>query len=129
MTPKIKIVVRRRGSDWFRLSAQIAGRQVGFLAADTTGDPIMRIHRIFVKPEHRRSGIATRLYEAAAKISCEKYARPLASDRTRSLEAEAFWKKQVAKGKAQPLTKSSGYVLSCPAPTSLSRPVVHTRVR
>jgi GNAT superfamily N-acetyltransferase len=125
---------KKHARDWFRLSARISGQQVGYVGVtryvvsdarqEALAHPAMQISRIFVEPEYRKRGVATRLYEAAAKLSCKKYNLPLASDETRSPEADSFWRKQAAKGRARavPETEDTGdyYILSCPAPPSLA---------
>jgi GNAT superfamily N-acetyltransferase len=58
------------------------------------------VYDIFVEPVYQRCGVATRLYEIAARHACDNDA-VLASDSTRSDEADSFWVKQVAKGRAQ----------------------------
>lgn len=67
----------------------------------------------------RGSRAGTRLYEHAARLSCDLVGGPLASDDdgNRSTSAEAFWKKQVAKGRAEKIEHR--YALTCPAPKSL----------
>lgn len=60
--------------------------------------------------------VGTKLYERAAQIACESTGKPLASDWRRSSDAEAFWKKQVRKGRARYDADLERYVLSCPAP-------------
>lgn len=47
----------------------------------------------------RRSGIGTLIYEFAAELAC-RLETPLVSDAYRSHFAEAFWRKQLAKGRA-----------------------------
>lgn len=47
----------------------------------------------------KRGGVGTRLYEAAVRIGC-KAGLAVASDSMRSPFAEAFWRKQVSKGRA-----------------------------
>jgi GNAT superfamily N-acetyltransferase len=84
---------------------------------------------IRVKPPYQRCGIATRMYEIAGKYACANGLQ-LASDVTRSDEADLFWQKQAAKGRARRYTKTADgetyargdayYVLSCPVET-LSR--------
>lgn len=49
------------------------------------------------KDQHKRLG--TRLYEFAAELACKR-GKPLVSDTERSQFAEAFWRKQTAKGRA-----------------------------
>lgn len=91
-----------------------------------------------VDPEVRRCGIATALYEAAARAACKEFKAPLHSDKERSRAAQGFWQKQIAKGRAVcikatepgrddyegPISNRGGcelYKLSCPAPKSLAR--------
>jgi GNAT superfamily N-acetyltransferase len=63
---------------------------------------VMTVKHADVLPRFRRRGIGTSLYEAAAKIACEEYGLPLASDRStsRSKLADNFWKKQGKKRRA-----------------------------
>jgi hypothetical protein len=60
--------------------------------------------------------VGTKLYERAAKVACEVAGKPLASDTQRSKIAEAFWKKQEAKGRAHFDADANRYFLRCPAP-------------
>jgi len=75
---------------------------------------------VAVNDAYRRSGVATRMYEAAASLACS-HKRPLASDVTRFAGPRAFWAKQVQRGRARPIAArgSTAYVLTCPAPSSL----------
>ena len=71
--------------------------------------------------EFQRSRVATRLYEAAFARTCEVYRGALfGSDDTRSEGAQAFWEKQVEKGRA--FFWGGFYVLeaSCRGPITLS---------
>ena len=102
-------------------------------------DGMAEVTHIEVDPLARRAQVATRLYAAAAKMACEKYDAPLASDTYRTAASDAFWQKQVRKGRATCLAASdhtqypksddeptfgrSGckrYILSCPAPATLT---------
>jgi predicted GNAT family acetyltransferase len=97
-------------------------RQVGALSAAPQRKRLT-VNHVFVNPEHQRCGIATRLYEIAGQYACANSMK-LASDVTRSDEADLFWQKQVTKGRARRGVKAesgdSYYVLSCPVET-LSR--------
>lgn len=90
---------------------------------------------ITVNERSRRSGIATRLYEAAARFSCEEWGRPLGSDYrgSRAPGAEGFWQKQYRKGRAERIgsedSPANQFVLSCPAPDDLSGLRRHRRRR
>lgn len=55
---------------------------------------------VHVKSDLQRCHLATRLYERLAADVCATYRKPLASDTERSAPSEAFWMKQVAKGRA-----------------------------
>lgn len=83
----------------------------------------MMVRRIDVAPGSQRQRVGTGLYERAAKVACKHYGAPLASDTDRSPRADAFWRKQEAKGRAKRVqTEKYGdfYVLPCPAPRSLA---------
>lgn len=88
----------------------------------------------------QRAGLATQLYERAAREACKR-STPLRSDTERSGYSQSFWEKQVRKGRARcesrtgrpPTGENSdpgdvifgrggcvSYALSCPAPKSLS---------
>jgi GNAT superfamily N-acetyltransferase len=81
---------------------------------------VMQVATVRVEKKFQRRGLGTQMYEAAAAIACESFGLPLASDvsRRRSTQAGSFWKKQEAKGRAVRI--NDRYVLSCPAPASLS---------
>lgn len=100
-----------------------------FPSTDARKRKIVMVGQSWVAAKHRRKGFGTALYEAAAQAACEIFGAPLASGESRSAAAEAFWRKQERKGRAQ-CTQESGskkrpcieYVLSCPAPTNLGKP-------
>lgn len=113
------------------------GRQVGVMRAAPgrlgrwrDGKEVVRVHEIAVDRQHRRQGIGTRLYARAAALACHRFRLPLASNVLRSDDSEAFWQRQVRKGRAECLQWPSGpaqegkscaeYILSCPPPRSLS---------
>lgn len=52
-----------------------------------------------VNEDYRRCGVGTRLYRRMLKEACKRGLR-LTSDTTRSDASEAFWRKQVKKGRA-----------------------------
>lgn len=86
-----------------------------------------QVYEIGVKPSAQRRGVATKMYEAAAKELCRRFNVPLRSDAARTNEADAFWKKQLRKGRAEEFNTShpdrsirqESYRLKCPAPESL----------
>jgi hypothetical protein len=98
-----------------------------------------RVTHVLVSASQQRCGVGTKLYEEAAKLACKEFKVPLQSDAERSGAADAFWQKQIKKGRARCLQKTekryaddltpvigrSGcyrYVLTCPVPATLSRP-------
>lgn len=81
-----------------------------------------QVYSLGVKPSAQRRGVGTTLYTAAARFTCEHWRVPLVSDSGRSREADAFWKKQEAKGRAERVLLPEGrdaYRLKCPPPESL----------
>ncbi|MGL4257997.1 MAG: GNAT family N-acetyltransferase [Microbacterium sp.] len=60
----------------------------------------LRVGYIEVHPDHRKKQYGTRLYERALIEACAQ-GLPLSSDTQRSEFSEAFWRKQVAKGRAR----------------------------
>jgi ribosomal protein S18 acetylase RimI-like enzyme len=65
---------------------------------------------IRVEPEVARCGLGTRLYEKALEYACSRGER-LVSDTVRAKNAEAFWQKQVSKGRAECIDTRQGTVL------------------
>lgn len=59
------------------------------------------VDRIDVPSSHRRQGIATKLYEAAANEACKRRSRLASVERNPGAHSTDFWKKQVAKGRAR----------------------------
>lgn len=49
----------------------------------------------------RGARVGTRMYEAMAEYACQKDGVPMASDFSRSRQAEGFWRKQFDKGRAK----------------------------
>ncbi|UCC74968.1 MAG: GNAT family N-acetyltransferase [Gemmatimonadota bacterium] len=99
----------------------VAGTDIGGLTMCPTRHGTMRVGWIAVKPMFRRRGVATQLYQAAAREACER-GRPLESDRRLARGSLAFWRKQVRKGRATLRDDPDGrtYALKCPAPSDLS---------
>lgn len=114
----------------------VTKRSAGGIGPQLFGIPYTS--HVEVTKELQRCGIGTKLYKEAAKIACKEFGEPLHSDIERSAQAEGFWQKQVAKGRAvctKPILASAGdwegpivgrngcetYKLTCPAPTSLGR--------
>lgn len=63
--------------------------------------PFWSIVHVDVEPAFQRQGVATKLYEAAAKEACRRGAMPIGSNiRTLKSPSNQFWAKQFAKGRA-----------------------------
>lgn len=94
-----------------------------------TGQKFTSMGYIKTEEAYRGKGVATRIYEAAARMSCLKFKAPMASDTQRTTAADAFWKKQFKKGRAVKFnipkanralgSRATIFALSCPAPKSL----------
>lgn len=84
--------------DVARITALVDGKRAGSLElyGDDGG---LVVGTIEVSDKHRRRGIGTALYEAAVELGC-RARLPVMSDSMRSPFAEAFWRKQHAKGRA-----------------------------
>lgn len=100
---------------------------------------IAYVSHVLVDEAFHRCGVGTQLYERAAKIACKDFKHPLHSDVERTGYAQAFWEKQIRKGRAvciaraparnpiemhEPVVGRGGcerYKLTCPAPKSLAR--------
>ncbi len=112
-------------SNAFAISLMDGRSTVARLGVGDVGRGNMMVRSINVAPGSQRQGVATGLYERAAKIACKTFGAPLASDQHRTPRADAFWKKQEAKGRATRVDDSKYgdyYVLACPAPKSLAGP-------
>jgi GNAT superfamily N-acetyltransferase len=138
--PKIpcKIVIENVGKEeGFRVGCVTPdGRMIGSLIASKyteqgTRDDYFFVGDIAVHPEFRRLKIATRIYEEAAKEACKR-GLPLASYYRSGHRSQAFWEKQIRKGRAKAVSDTRGrasvgrglqpaplYVLPCPPPASL----------
>src|SRR5689334_5012095 len=68
------------------------GKRVGCLRIDDTGEGVTPFWS-WVSPSHRRRGIGTKLYEAAARGACRAFGQPLSSDLKLSDESRGFWQK------------------------------------
>jgi GNAT superfamily N-acetyltransferase len=67
------------------------------------GDDVVQVTGIVTKDEaERRQGVGTKLYEAAADWARDQGLR-LISDFARTEQSEGFWRKQVEKGRAEPV--------------------------
>lgn len=84
----------------YEVTARTPKRLVGRLVVNSDKYAGHKVMNIQVDDDHQRCGIATRLYEIAARAAC-KAGDNLASDTIRSDAAQAFWTKQVKKGRAK----------------------------
>lgn len=84
-----------------------------------------------VDSRFRNRGIATRLYEEAARWSCD-HGFSFGSDTCLSIYSKGFWKKQLRKRRARRLVsvmvsgegkklRFTRYILPCPPPASLAQ--------
>lgn len=81
--------------------AQDAGRRVGVITANHVADPLgLQVSWVRVAGYAQRCGVATKLYTAMAQAACDA-GGVLSSDMVRAPTTEAFWQKQVAKGRAR----------------------------
>lgn len=81
-----------------KIRAYKDGKRVGSADLDTDRGAVV-VGMIEVAPGARRAGVGTRLYEAAVRVGC-RIGLEVTSDSMRSSYAEAFWRKQEAKGRA-----------------------------
>ncbi|NJN63563.1 MAG: GNAT family N-acetyltransferase [Acidobacteria bacterium] len=91
----------------FRIAAFDGEIPVGAAAAEKVDRPRgMKVGIVKVDDDYRKGApkggkkVGTRLWEAVASQACAE-GRPLVSDDLRSRYAEAFWRKQEVKGRAQ----------------------------
>ena len=96
----LKFHAKKLDAKGFDLRAQEAGKEVGKIEG-SVGKRFVRVSFIFVKEDLRGGGAATELYERAAKVACEVYGKPIASDKTRLKGGEGFWRKQTRLGRAK----------------------------
>lgn len=84
------------------IRAEFDGERAGSVVAKPQGASEIEISSIEVEPEHRRNRLGTRLYERALVWGCgQPGVLAITSDTVRSPFAEAFWRKQQAKGRAK----------------------------
>lgn len=103
---KLKKRIERRGDDRVQIQLIQRGAQLpgatpnvaAYISLVIEGGET-RTAKIEVHESLRRQGIATRLYEDAARLACSRGA-PLRSDSERSAADQAFWAKQERKGRA-----------------------------
>src|SRR3990172_12812133 len=97
------------GMEGLSITALAGKREVGVIIVRMFDrDPY--VSWIEVDPSLRRCGISTTLYEQAARAVCAKYGKPLSVDHERTAATEAFWQKQMQKGRAICVAPSSALV-------------------
>lgn len=70
-------------------------------------EPVLKVSYIELAPKERKGRVGTLLYDAMLGEACDR-GQPLTSDRMRSHFAEAFWRKQVRKGRAKCVRSGRG---------------------
>lgn len=123
--------------NYFRFEAELGGEYVGAIVAAKArvgGRTVYSVRDVDVARAHRRKGIATKLYEAAAQEACRRRARLASIERLYGAHSHDFWAKQKAKGRVQELpgkpvprdqpadAYTPVYVLDCAFARDLSGP-------
>lgn len=90
----------------FAFEAECDGQSCGRIEAHKKfgkvgGKVVYAVMRVDVDAEHRRKGVATKLYEAAANEACRRRGRLASVERNPGAHSTDFWKKQVTKGRAK----------------------------
>jgi GNAT superfamily N-acetyltransferase len=139
---RLEIRVTQRTTRYMRLDAFLPGeapkRSAWNEVPDSAGFIELRLRPrqriatvvfIYVFEEFRGRKVGQALWTAAANLTCQVWNVPLASDTVRVKEADAFWRKQAARGRAQRVDYGDRmtaarrhldyYKLTCPAPASL----------
>lgn len=100
---RVKLTIDDTYLPWreLRIGAQINGKQVGYLDLQLTPQGLPYPSMVSVDPAVRRRGIATLLYQEAARLAEDRFGHPLHSDVDRSGSDDAFWQKQVREGRAE----------------------------
>lgn len=124
---KFAIFIDNYGSYYIIAAEEKAtGRQIGCIRLNITstavgpgGCALATVKWVGVSPHRRGEGIATRMYEVAAKLA-ERKGRTLASDSIFLPAGRGFWKKQTALGRAKKI--GNRWMLTCPPGTPLRNP-------
>lgn len=103
--------------------AKVDGRKVGRLDTYLNERDALTVGVIEVDKAYRRSRIGTRLYEAAAREACRQ-GKVLGSDSLRSPFAEAFWLKQIERGRARCVGSGGDTFEAHRAPAGLPQPTI-----
>lgn len=103
-------VKRMSQSSFFTTTGFYGEQPAGALTLRLTTRPVgdeyekvAMVTGVGVKADFRRKGVATKMYEAAARWAAEEGVH-LLSDTTRTEMSESFWKKQTEKKRADPVS-------------------------
>lgn len=88
-----------------QILAHVDGKEAGYLDLQLTPQGVPYPSMVSVTPAMRRRGIATLLYQEAARVAEDRFGHPLHSDVDRSGSDDAFWQKQVRAGRAECVQK------------------------
>lgn len=99
---------------YFVLDAATQSKPKALIAVKPRGLDLVVIAIDVKERADMRQRFGTRLYEFANELACKRGLR-LASDAERSQFAEAFWRKQVSKGRAMCVAKGRATVYEAPA--------------
>ena len=88
-----------------QILAHVDGKEAGYLDLQLTPQGIPYPSMVSVTPAMRRRGIATLLYQEAARVAEDRFGHSLHSDVDRSGSDDAFWQKQVRAGLAECVQK------------------------
>jgi GNAT superfamily N-acetyltransferase len=115
MSLRIEVLGHRPASGSFSFAAYKDGEFAGSLTAEREVErsprympkdsAIFTVDYIRVMDFAKRTGIATKLYEAAAREACKRGARLASTCRIAGAYSNDFWKKQHAKGRAERIPK------------------------
>lgn len=104
---RVKLTIDEAYLPWreLRISAHVNGKEVGYLDLQLTPQGLPYPSMVSVDPAVRRRGVATLLYQEAARLAEDRFGHPLHSDVDRSGSDDAFWQKQVRGGRAECVRK------------------------
>lgn len=110
--------------DWLRIRLDCEGADAGMIEIRRK-KRLWKVMWVHVDAGHRRSGLGTKLYEAAARAACDRGGLLVSSERCTDAHSNAFWRKQARKGRAR-IVKLKGfdqpiYVLTSCSNLDLSR--------
>jgi GNAT superfamily N-acetyltransferase len=100
---RVKLTIDDTYRPWreLQIRAHVNGKEVGYLDLQLTPQGVPYPSMVSVDPAVRRRGVATLLYQEAARLAEERFDHPLHSDVDRSGSDDAFWQKQTREGRAE----------------------------